>query len=1490
MIRYVLLLLCFGISAIAVAQDEGFSTSAITFYEQLETYMKDTKRDDAKETAQLFISNAKSGKVYPDIIEKIATVCNDMNDRKMRAYPYFVIYFDAINAFSQSQNEKEKFDEWQSVLDAIIARSKGSHQEFKAFMEFSTSLFSKGAIYESTTKSWFATNPDYTFSLNNDTVLVAFKEGDLIGQTKKDSVIIRKTKGIYNPAIYEWSGNNGKVDWQKVGLPNSDVYAVFDNYTVDIKKGEYTIEDATFTYKGFLQNDLKGTLKERLKTSVTDKFLYPQFNSYEKTVKLDNLAEQVKYEGGFSLQGNNIVGYGDSLKRAEMYFYSVNDTLRVKAVSRRFEISKFEEINASDAEIVLLFGEDSIYHPSLNLKYLIPEKELRILRGDRGLSKTSFYDTYHSMEFKVDGIYWNVDSSHLDFKMIASTSGKEPALFESRDYFDRKRFHKYQNISNKNPLSELKAYFDETGSMEIDALTYAKTLNPGYSVGTITNTLYKMMEDGFIYYDKALNLITIKQRLINYGLADRNKMDYDIIQIESISKNTNARLDFEDRDLDLTGVQQFKLSSAQEVVILPRLKFINVHHNRDMEFNGTVLGGRIDFTGNDKKFNYDEFNIRMPNIDWMQINYPSYKMNRSGKSEMLPIKTKIENLTGVLLIDEPSNKSGKEGFRDYPKFESYEKSYAYYDQGAFKNVYSRDSFYFELKPFRLDSLAIISPELISFKGKLVSDGIFPDFEESLVIQHDKSLGFETETPPGGSSLFGNKGSYEGRVKLSNEGLVGGGDFKALSAFLSADSIAFYPDSLLAECDTFFLPKKTSSPQYPETSNRKVLTNWKAKQDTMYLKMKSRPFDIYENEATLKGNLLLSSKGLWGNGFLDWAEASLRSKEFKFDADIAYSDTSDLTIKTLDTTAVAFATPNVSSIVNFAEKTGEFKSTEEYILANLPYNKYRTTMSEFDWDMAKGLIDLRTPVEKNKRYYFESTNEKLEGLKFEAKSGIYNLNDYILKGYGIPFISVADAKIIPDSNKVTIIPGGTIQTLENATITTDTIYNYHKITNAIVDIKTGLEFLASGEYEYKSNNLKNQTIQFEKITAEKEEDDKDKKSKRYYTTGYGNIPEEQEFKLDKIMDYKGDVVLQSREKFLTFDGFAKINLNTNKIQTQWFKFKDEINPDNIQISIEDLVSEESDTLFVGISFDMSSLDMYTTFIDKRRTRRDHTFIKASGFIDYNPQERTFSIGDEAKILGEQYNGNILQLDDARNVVKTEGRINMGSNYGMVKMDAAGQIENDLTTNSFKINDLILGLDFLFDEDMTISMGRTIQSENEEADEIDFIDGKFQNYISELVKPKEVKEVVETIERLGYYEKSKDVEYKLFLTDLNMVFDTLNRTMISTKPFGIAYVGDKYINRMVNGFTEFGTRKNSDFFNIYFETEMETWYYLSYKKGILTVLSSDPDFNNAMAKVSPKKRRKQDTKNNTFIQYQLASNLKKENFVARMKELLPDEVGK
>ena len=197
---------------------------------------------------------------------------------------------------------------------------------------------------------------------------------------------------------------------------------------------------------------------------------------------------------------------------------------------------------------------------------------------------------------------------------------------------------------------------------------------------------------------------------------------------------------------------------------------------------------------------------------------------------------------------------------------------------------------------------------------------------------------------------------------------------------------------------------------------------------------------------------------------------------------------------------------------------------------------------------------------------------------------------------------------------------------------------------------------------------------------------------------------------------------------------------------------------------------------------------------------------------------------------------------------------------------------------------MGLDFLFDKDLLASFGKILDEEQEEGEEIDYTTDIFKNAIAEFVKPKNAKAVKDQVDRLGYFDKGKDLTFPMFMAGLDMEFDSTYRTLISTEPFGIAYIGDKYINRKFKGYTEWGTRKTNDYFNIYFETDAETWFFFQYKKGILNVLSSDKDFNNDLASIKPNKTFKQNKAKGLFFQYQLGSTFNKENFVARMEEIV------
>ncbi|MFK7908532.1 MAG: hypothetical protein AB8B69_25600, partial [Chitinophagales bacterium] len=48
---------------------------------------------------------------------------------------------------------------------------------------------------------------------------------------------------------------------------------------------------------------------------------------------------------------------------------------------------------------------------------------------------------------------------------------------------------------------------------------------------------------------------------------------------------------------------------------------------------------------------------------------------------------------------------------------------------------------------------------------------------------------------------------------------------------------------------------------------------------------------------------------------------------------------------------------------------------------------------------------------------------------------------------------------------------------------------------------------------------------------------------------------------------------------------------------------------------------------------------------------------------------------------------------------------------------------------------------------------------------------------------------------------------------MVFDTSTRTVRTAGPIGVSFMGERYVNRMIDGYIEFGLRRSGDYFDIY-----------------------------------------------------------------------------
>jgi hypothetical protein len=116
---------------------------------------------------------------------------------------------------------------------------------------------------------------------------------------------------------------------------------------------------------------------------------------------------------------------------------------------------------------------------------------------------------------------------------------------------------------------------------------------------------------------------------------------------------------------------------------------------------------------------------------------------------------------------------------------------------------------------------------------------------------------------------------------------------------------------------------------------------------------------------------------------------------------------------------------------------------------------------------------------------------------------------------------------------------------------------------------------------------------------------------------------------------------------------------------------------------------------------------------------------------------------------------------------------------------------------------------------------------------------------LLGKKEFDKVKSEMEMVGRFKRFPDELIRtIFLADVQLRWDTLNKTWVSYGPIGIGCVGKVQVNKFVNGLLEFQKKKNGDDFTFYFELSKNDWYFFNYRNNILMALSSNLQFNEAV----------------------------------------------
>jgi hypothetical protein len=1472
---------------------KSFTKDSQKFYEEINSFMQEADKKIGKALVEEEFgpvwNNATN---YNDSQKKqIYDIANTMLSKKLKAFPDFEALLNCLIKFSISGKVNQSFAAWMESLDKTINGKRKS--SFTEYLSDCANLFEDNTFYKSTSTAWSAGNSNYTFAFDSLPKII-FSNTNIRCYAKQDSSVIYGTSGIYYPTRGIFEGSKGKVTWQRAGLDVNETFAVIESaYKIQTKSSSFIIDTVLF-YNSFFANPLKGKMSDKVLANVTEKNAdYPQFESFDKRLKIKNLVDKVNYDGGFMMKGANFFGYGTFEQPAKLTFFKDSKPF-MQASALNYVINP-DRINADKVNVIFYLNNDSISHPSIQLKFLRKERLLTLIRTDEGTSKSPYYDTFHKLDLYFEALYWKIDDPVIEMgNLFGSTETK--AAFESTNYFKMERYKALLGMDAVHPLIRIREYAKSVNSDEFLGDDFAKSIK--FPLDQITAMLIDLANKGFIKYDVESHWIVVYQKLYDYILATAGKVDYDVIVFNSdIKESKNATLNLLNYDLRLKGVKKIILSDSAKVVVYPSDEEVTVQKNRNFNCGGTIYAGKLEFFGKEYAFDYNKFQIDLVNVDSCRLNVEAFEekqdtqdqiVDNTGKKKrrQMRVKNVIEGVGGVVAIDNPYNKSGRQkDYTNYPIYTQNKKSYVFYsDKRIQKGSYKRDNFYFQLVPFVLDSLDNFNTDILYFDGTLVSAGIFADIDEKLKVQKDYSLGFIRPTGGSGMTMYANKAKFTSDIVLNYNGLQGKGELAYVTSVTKSDGFVFCPDSTFGKSSSFINTEKDGNPEVPEANAKVVFIKYEPANDNLKAFVLSEPISMYNKQASLdSGYVSLSSKALTGNGLMKFSGATLTSNLFKYKKSIFDADTSNFDLASMDQSGIAFKTDNVNAHVDFAKREATFKANGDNTFVEFPVNKYVCYMDQFKWYMDANNIELEasnkitndfvidTDLNLAKSNFF-SVKEDQDSLSFMAPKALYELKTHIIRARQVPFIRVADAKIIPDSGRVVVKKDAAMEPLKNANILANYITQYHSIFDATVNIYSKNKYTASGKYNYVDETKKTTTFDFAEISVDS--------TKQTYADG--KILEKENFQLSPYFDFYGDVNLRANNKYLIFDGNTRVIHDCPNIEKNWMAFKQEINPDEIFIPVDSsLADQRGNSLGAGILLADEPYKLYSTFLSARKGENDVELVSARGFLYFDKKKQEYQLSTKEKLRENSLPGNFVNFNTKSCEVKGNGALNLVTSMPGVKIKGYGDASINAVTKDVSINSSI-AFNFFFLENPLEKMAEFINA-YPDLKNIEVQKTGYERSIKEILGLEKSDKVISELNLTGTIKKlPEELQSTIYFADVKFKWDAVAESYVSVGELGIASVLKKQIFRYVKGKIQIEKVAGGDILRIYLEPDEANWYFFEYRRGLMQAFSSDKDFNNSILETKEDKRRVDAKKDEDKYMFMLSTLKKRNDFLKNLEE--------
>lgn len=1408
----------------------SFSTEPNVFIVEFTKFMKDSKQPGFDKVMESFISNWKTAKYTEDQQLFIIRIANNMMYKQLPREPYFELMVNNIELIIKNKLNPNILKQWQIISVKLLDKNP---KEYQAFLETAFTLFKDNTLNSSDAKRWYASNSNFEITYINNRIAIEFKSLDLICQADNDKIKIANCAGTYFPDKKIWIGTRGRINWERVGKPETEVYATFTKHKIDMNTGGFTVDSALLTYPKISTQKIVGTLTDKvspvISAELVKKSVYPQFTSSEPTIEIKGIVgDQATYKGGFSMKGSQVNSQtiGDGLAKITLLY---KGKPFVEVISDAFRLDSGKVIGM-ESSVKIKVDTGYIYHPKISFNYNITKKKMVLTRGVNGLMRMPLTDNYHGIEIDVEQVIWDQSQPYMDFDMI---SNEKTAYIETNTFFKKFLFESWQGALAMNPLEKMFQYCRTNRIRKFTIQDYAN--NFGTTKENLTQQLMDLADGGFLFYNRQNDSIYVRDKLYNWISNNSGAKDYDIIRLSSvISAKPNITYMFNTSELKMEGVRKFTFSDSQNVVSIPKEQLVIIKKDKNMHFSGMVRAGRIDFFSKDFNFDYALFQINNTTIDSMVIYYPDLNTNALRKVESV-----LSNTYGRILIDKPNNKSGLKNHPEYPIFIAERGSEINYDRAATHNhAYKADKFKFEIDPFTIDSLDNFTIAGFAFAGTLKSDGIFPDIRNKASIQPDYSLGFVDKV---NLPMYNGKGTGDLVINLSNRGFYGSGDLIYQTSISKSPEYLLLPDATVGTSTSFNMPE---SAKYPLVSGFNIRTEWYPKQDRMFQTKLDSNFNIFKMNYNFDGKLTLSPMDLRGDGRLLWPEAVFASDEMIFGRNKSDAATSSIKIYAVDPSKFAFECNNVKGNLDFDKREGKFLTNVIGSYTHFPYNNYSSNMNDYKWDMNKKTMEIKpSPAMAGLKPIFVGLPQNTtDSVKFECAYAKFDLANFVLNMEKIPHIDIADSRVFPFEGKATVREKAAMDRLDSSRIVANRTDKFHEIKNCRTTILGGNSLRADGYYRYIDKYKTEQPLYVDSIRIDKEK----------HLVGYGKLAEDKNFRLDKKIGFKGLFEVISTRKPIQFIGYVRPMHSFTFMETSWLRYNYVVDPQNVVINVRNPRDKDNNKLSLGLYFANDSNHVYPILFDLKRRYSDPELQSDTGIMFYDYAQDAFFVGDSAKLNHQSLKGSYMQFNEKDHSVYAEGRFNFNFNLGnqKVKCETAGSAIHTAEDSTYRFN-LMMWLNFPLPAEINAKISKFLLADGAGKAPGSLKNDETKKALVELISDiKTAEKMQKTINATGIMPPEGEFKSGFVFTNVNFGFNRVKRKFLGTGNITMPLFNGAVINKSYDATVAIEKKKSGDKITIYLVADNGEWLFIEYVRGTIIIASNNAELNTAVSTAADK----------------------------------------